>query len=142
MALSTFDDYLASTKQMVIQKKTASITTVAQMWSSPFHLAGTPGAGTFAGTSTTAGVVPTDATTGCPIINAFAGSGVGKITRLNAYCSVSGQLMLADMLWKGGAYPYNAAVTLSAQPDFSSRVPGGTDFTGCEIWSAFILRIA
>lgn len=134
MALSTFDDYLASTKQMVIQKKTASLTTVAQQWSSPFHLAGTPGAGTLAGTSTAAGVVPTDATAGCPIINAFAGSGVGKITRINAYCSVSGQIMLADMLWKGGAYPYNAAVTLADQPSFSTRVPGGTDFTGCEIW--------
>jgi hypothetical protein len=134
MALSTFDDYLAATKQMVIQKKTASITTVAQIMSSPFNLAGTPGAGTLAGTSTTAGVVPTDATAGCPTINAFGGSGVGKITRLNAYCSVSGQLMLADMLWKGGAYPYNAAVTLADQPSFSTRVPSGTDFTGCEIW--------
>jgi len=134
MALSTFDDYLASTKQMVLQKKTASITTVAQMWSSPFHLAGTPGAGVLAGTDTAAGVVPTDATTGCPTINAFGGDGVGKITRINAYCSVAGQVMLADLLWKGGAYAYNANVTLTGQPSFASRVPSGTDFTGCEIW--------
>lgn len=134
MALATFDDYLAATKQMVIQKKTASITTVAQMWSSPFHLAGTPGAGTLAGTDLVAGVVPTDATAGCPLVNAFAGSGVGKITRVNGYCSVSGMIMLADMLWKGGAYPFNANQTLTGQPSYSTRVPGGTDFSGCEIW--------
>lgn len=134
MAITSYSDYLASTKQMVIQKKTASITTVARMWSSPFHLAGTPGAGTLAGTNTSAGVVPTDATTGCPNIVNFAVGATGYITRFNAYSSVAGLIMLADMLWKGGAYAFNANVTLTGQPSFSSRVPGGTDFSGCEIF--------
>jgi len=134
MAITNLDGYIASAKQMLLQKKTASITAVAQVWYSPFAQAGTPGAGVLAGTSTTAGVVPTDATAGVPIINAFGGGAKGYITRLNAYSSVSGQLQLADLLWKGGAYAFNAAVTLSAQPSYASRVPGGTDFSGCELW--------
>lgn len=133
MAITTLDGYIASGKQMLLQKKTASITAVAQNWFTTFHLAGTPGAGTLAGTSTAAGVVPTDATAGCPTINAFTGSN-GYISRINAYSSVPGQLMLADVLWKGGAYSYNSAVSLTGQPSYSSRVPGGTDFKNCEIW--------
>jgi hypothetical protein len=134
MPITSYSDYLASNKQMVLQKKTASITTVAQMWSSPFNLAGTPGAGVLAGTDTAAGVVPTDATAGCPNIIDFAGGAKGYLTRLNAYSSVSGLIMLADLLWKGGAYAFNASVTLGSQPSYASRVPNGTDFTGCEIF--------
>lgn len=134
MAIASYSDYLAAAKQLVIQKKTASITTVAQAWSSPFNQAGTPGAGVLAGTDTVAGVVPTDATAGCPNIIDFAGGAQGYLTRLNAYSSVTGLIMLADMLWKGGAYAFNANVTLTGQPSYASRVPGGTDFTGCEIF--------
>lgn len=134
MAILTLDQYIGATKQLLLQKKTASLTTVAQAWGSPFALAGTPGAGTLAGTDTAAGVVPTDATAGCPTINAFGGGAKGYITRINGYNSVAGQMMLADLLWKGGAYAFNASQTLTAQPSYASRVPGGTDFTGCEIW--------
>jgi len=42
--------------------------------------------------------------------------------------------MLADMLWKGGAYAFNATQTLTGQPSFATRVPRGTDFSGCEIF--------
>jgi hypothetical protein len=132
--IQDLNGYIAAPKQLLLQKKTTSMTSVAQQWQSPFAIAGTPGAGVLAGTSTTAGVVPTDATAGVPIINAFVGANKGYITRINAYNSVSGQLQLADLLWKGGAYPFNAAVTLSAQPSYASRVPGGTDFSGCELW--------
>ncbi len=134
MAIQDLNGYIAAPKQLLLQKKSTNQTAVAQMWHSMFGVAGTPGAGTLAGTSTTAGVVPTDATTGCPTINAFVGANKGYITRLNGYNNVASQLMLADILWKGGAYPFNAAVTLSAQPDYSSRVPNGTDFSGCELW--------
>jgi len=133
MAITSLDGYIGSQKQLLVQKKTASITAVAQMWSSPFAQAGTPGGGTLAGTDTAAGVVPTDATTGCPVINAFTGA-KGYLTRINGYCSVSSTIMLADMLWKGGAYAYNANQTLTGQPSYSARVPGGTDYTGCEIF--------
>lgn len=125
MAITTLDGYIASSKQVVMQKKTASITTVANMWSSPFHLSGIPGAGTLAGGDTAAGVVPTDATAGCPVITDFAGGATGYITRLNGYGSVAGTIYLCDMLFKAGAYAYNAAVTLANQPAFSGRVPAG-----------------
>lgn len=133
MAITSLDGYIGSQKQLLVQKKTASITAVAQMWSSPFAQAGTPGGGTLAGTDTAAGVVPTDATAGCPTINAFTGA-KGYLTRINGYNSVSGMIMLADMLWKGGAYAYNANQTLTGQPSYSARVPGGTGYTGCEIF--------
>jgi hypothetical protein len=134
MAIQDLNGYIAAPKQLLLQKKTASITSVAQVWSSPFAQAGTPGAGVLAGTSVAAGVVPTDATAGCPTINAFVGGNKGYITRINAYSSVPGQLMVADLLWKGGAYPFNAAQTLTGQPSYSTRVPGGTDYSGCELW--------
>ena len=133
MAITTLDGYIGSVKQMVPQKKTASITTVAWQTSSPFAGAGIPGAGVLAGTSTTAGVVPTDATAGCPNINNFQVGASGYISRINGYCSVSGQMMLADLLFKAGAFPFNANVTLTGQPSYASRVPPDC-WCGTEIW--------
>ena len=134
MAITTLDGYIGAAKQLTVHKKTTSMTSVAQVWQSPFALAGTPGAGVLAGTDTAAGVVPTDATAGVPVINAFGGGAKGYITSLNGYNSVSGQIMLADLLYKAGAFAFNASVTLTGQPSFAGRVPGGTDFTGCEIY--------
>jgi hypothetical protein len=134
MAITTLDQYLAAAKQTgVLQKKTASITAVALMLSSPFAAAGIPGAGTLAGTSTSPGVVPTDADAGFPIINAFGGS-TGYITRLNGYNSVASTIILVDILYKAGAYAYNAAISGITSPSFSTRIPGGTDYTGLELW--------
>lgn len=125
MSITTLDAYIASSKQVVMQKKTASITTVAQMISSPFAAAGIPGAGTLAGTSTAAGVVPTDATSGCPVIADFGVGATGYITRLDGYGSVAGTLYLCDLLFKAGAYAFNANVTLADQPSYAGRVPTG-----------------
>ncbi len=55
MAITTFDGFIAATKQYVSVAKTASRTSIAAAWFSVFDLAGNPGAGTLAGTSTTAG---------------------------------------------------------------------------------------
>lgn len=133
MSITNLDGYIASSKQILLQKKTASITAVAQMITSPFAAAGIPGAGVLAGTDTATGIIQTDAIAGYPPINAFGGGATGYITRLNGYCSVPGALYLSDVLWKGGAYVYNAGVAVSS-PSWSSRVPGGTDFNGLEIW--------
>lgn len=134
MAITTLDQLIAAPKQTIPMIKTASRTSIAAIPFSVFDLAGNPGAGTLAGTSTTAGVVPTDATAGFPTINAFGGGATGYISAINFGSSVASRITLADMLWKGGAYPFNASVTLSAQPSYSSRVPGGTDYTGTQIW--------
>lgn len=136
MAIATLDQYIASVKQRIEWVKTATRTTVATFPFSMFDIAGQPGAGTLAGTSTANGVVPTDATTGCPIIN-FS-SGVGYAARVEFNNTVASRLALFDMLFKAGAYAFNANTTLSSQPAFSSRCPdysGGASF-GCgnEIW--------
>lgn len=134
MTISTLDQYIAAASQRVGLIKTASRTSVAAIPFSVFDLAGNPGAGTLAGTSTTAGVVPTDATTGCPTINAFGGGATGYIGNVTFGNTVASRMRLFDLLWKGGAYAFNAAVALSAQPSYAGRVLGGTDFTNTEIW--------
>lgn len=134
MAISNLDQLIAAQNQRVQIIKTATRTSIAAIPFSVFDLAGSPGAGTLAGTSTTAGVVPTDATTGHPVLNAFPGGATGYLAGVQFGSTLAGRLHLFDRLWKGGAYAFNAAVTLSAQPSYSSRVPGGTDFKGTEIW--------
>ena len=133
MAITTFDAFIGSAKQSISIVKTVSRTSVAASWFSLFDVAGNPGAGTLAGSSTTAGVVPTDATTGHPTINAFAGGATGYLAHVDFGCSVACRIKLFDMLWKGGAYAFNANVALSAQPSYFSRLPGG-DYGDTQIW--------
>lgn len=134
MTISSLDQFIAAASQRLSLLKTASRTSVAATPFSVFDLAGNPGAGVLAGTSTTAGVVPTDATAGHPVINAFGGGATGYIGSVTFGSTVASRLRIFDLLWKGGAYAFNAAVTLSGQPSYASRVLGGTDFTNTEIW--------
>ena len=139
MAISTLDGYIGASKQRIPLVKTASRTSVALIPFSVFDLAGNPGAGTLAGSSTTNGVEPTDATTGTPTINAFGGSATGYLTKVEYYNSVISTIYLYDMLMKAGAYAYNSGTTtLSSQPDIGNRCPddaGGAAFgNGNEIW--------
>jgi hypothetical protein len=134
MAILTYDDYVGSAKQGLSFAKTAARTSIASSWFSTFDLAGNPGAGVLAGTSTTAGVVPTSATAGCPVINAFGGSATGYLTQVEFGSTVACRMKMFDMLFKAGAYAFNAAQTLTAQPSYSTRVPGGTDFNDTQIW--------
>lgn len=115
--------------------KTASRTNVAAVPFSVLDLAGNPGAGVLAGANTANGVVPTDATVGFPVINDFAGGTTGYIGGIQFGNSVACRFTLFDLLFKAGAYAFTAATTtLSAQPSYSSRVLGGTDYTNTEIW--------
>ena len=134
MTISTFDGYIAAPKQDVPFVKTASRTTIAAALFSLFDLAGNPGAGTLAGSNTANGLVPTDATTGCPPINAFGGGATGYLTLADYASSVASRIRIFDMLFKAGAYAFNANTTLASQPSYASRVPGGTDFTGTKIF--------
>lgn len=134
MAITTLDGYIAAPKQQIVLTKTASMTTVAANFGETLHLAGNPGAGTLEGSNTANGVVPTDATAGFPAINAFGGSATGHLTGVEFSSSVACRMKLVDVLFKAGAYAFNAATTLSSQPSYSSRVPGGTDFKGLELW--------
>lgn len=133
MAITTFDGFVASAKQYVSFAKTASRTSVATGWFSLFDLAGKPGAGVLAGTSTAAGVVPTDATAGCPTIDAFGGA-KGYLAQVDFGSSVACRLKMFDMVFKAGAYAFTAGTTtLSAQPSYSTRMPGGS-YGDTQIW--------
>ena len=133
MTISTLDQLLAAQLQRITLLKTGSRTSVAAIPFSVFDQAVNPGAGTLAGTSTTTGVVPTDATSGCPTINAFGTSATGYITRIEASNTVACRITLYDMLWKGGAYAYNAATTGNTPTSYASRLPN-TDYKGLELW--------
>lgn len=136
MAITTRDGLIAAMAggQLVTHVKTATRTSVAAIPFSVFDIAGAPGAGTLAGANTANGVVPTDATAGCPVINAFGGGATGYLSRVELGSTVACRVFLYDMLFKAGAYAFNAATTLASQPSYSSRVPGGTDYKGTEIW--------
>ena len=134
MTISSLDQFIAAASQRLSLLKTVSRASVATIPFSVFDVAGNPGAGVLSGTNTTAGVVPTDATAGCPTINPFGGGATGYIGGVTFGNTVASRLRVFDLLWKGGAYAFNAAVTLSEQPSYASRVPGGTDFTNTEIW--------
>lgn len=134
MAITTLDGIIAAAKQRVPIKKTATRTTVANGWFSLWDIAGGPGAGTLAGSSTTTGVVPDDTTAGTPLINAFGGGNTGYLQNVEFASTVACRLMIYDLLWKGGAYAFNASTTGQTPTSYSARVPGGTDFTNTEIW--------
>jgi hypothetical protein len=137
---NALNEYLSGSRQRIPFIKTATRTTVVNNPFSMFDIAGDPGAGTLAGTSTANGVVPTDATTGCPIINPFGSGNTGYLTRVECSSSAVSRIALYDMVFKAGAYAYNSGTTnLSSQPAISSRCPdypgSGTVFgNGMEIW--------
>lgn len=134
MAITTLDQYIAAASQRVSIIKTAAVTSVAANVTQVIQAAGNPGAGVLAGTNTANGVVPTDATAGFPVINAFGGGATGYISNISFGSTVACRLHLFDCLFKAGAYAFNANVSLASQPSYSSRVLGGTDFTNTEIW--------
>jgi hypothetical protein len=136
MAITNQDGLVAAmaTGQSVAINKTATRSgLIAAAWSSTIDLAGNPGAGVLAGTNTANGVVPNDATAGCPPINSFTGANVGYIATANMGSSIAARYRLCDMLFKAGAYAFNANVTLASQPSYSARIPGG-DYKGTELW--------
>ena len=133
MAITTLDGLIASAKQQVNIKKTASRTTVANGWFSLFDIAGSPGPGTLAGTSTTTGVVPNN-TTDVPLLTAFGGGNNGYLMNVEFASTAACRVKIYDLLWKGGAYAFNANVSGQTPASYSARVPGGTDFTNTEIW--------
>jgi hypothetical protein len=134
MAFTTRNDIVNAPKQRIPWAKTGSRTSIALAPFSVFDVAGSPGAGTLAGTNTANGVVPNDAIAGYPGINAFAGANKGAISRTLIQNTVAGLVVVYDRLFVAGAYAFNANVNLASQPSFAARVPNGTDFRGLEIW--------
>ena len=134
MAIANFDDFIASAKQQVGIVKTAARTSVAAQFFSVYDLAGSPGAGTLAGSSTTTGTVPTDATAGHPTIFPFGGSAKGYLAQVDFGCTVACRIKLYDLLWKGGAYAFNVSTSGNTPTSYASRVPGTPDYENLELW--------
>lgn len=132
MAITTLDGLIAAVKQRIILAKTASRTSVANIPFSVFDQAGNPGAGTIAVGNTANGVVPTDATTGYPLLPAPAST--LYLSRADIRSSVAGWIDIYDTLFSCGAYAFNANTTLASQPSYSGRLPVASDYTGLELW--------
>lgn len=122
---------MPTVNQRQILKKTTTRTTVGITWFSMFDIAGTPGAGTLAGSNTSNGVVPTQGQAGYPPLATFNG-GTGYLTGVTFGNTVAGRGRIYDRLWVAGAYAFNANQNLTSQPSFSTRVPG--TYHGLEIW--------
>lgn len=133
MAISTLDGYIGSNKQICSWTKTATRTTIANGWFSLFDIAGNPGAGTLAGTSTAAGVVPTDVTAGYPLMTSFPGANRGYVGRITFGNTVACRLALYDRLFVAGAYAFNANTNLASQPSYAARLPN-TDYNELQLW--------
>jgi hypothetical protein len=131
MAITTLDQYIASSKQRLTWMKTGTRTLIAAMPYTVFDIAGSPGAGVLNVGNTANGLVHTDVVAGYPVIGSFSGN-TGYISRVDFGSSVACCFDVYDRLFVAGAYAYNANVTLTAQPSYASRVPGG--YTGLQLW--------
>jgi hypothetical protein len=134
MAIISLDNYYASARQQQNFTKIASRVSVAASWFSVFDLVGAPGAGVLAGANTANGIVPVAGGAGYPLITAFAGAAIGYLSRVKWRSSVACNLAIFDRVFFAGAYAFNAAVALTAQPSYAARIPNA-DFNGLEIWA-------
>lgn len=89
--------------------------------------------------NTASGIVPTNTTTPTGLLNdfrSFTGTD-GFITGAELICSVNGfqqSVLLCDRLWTAGAYAGNSGLTtLSGQPSFAGRLPGGS-YVGTQLY--------
>lgn len=132
MAINTLQNYAAALKQTIVMQKNSSSCTGLRALSVSKVSAGEPPVFSTI-SAAAAGVVPVAGDTGFPSLNSF--SGVGRIAALSVAGTGNGRYILYDRLFHCG--PYNtasASTTLASQPSFSSRVPGGTDYAGLQLW--------
>ena len=134
MAIATLDQYIAAAKQRITWVKTTSRTSVAAM---PKSISMSPGIrGRESGTNRTP--LPDwftrTRTQGYPPINAFGGGATGYLSKVEFGNTVACRIDLYDRLYVSGPYAYNASAGVSSPPSYASRIPGGTDFTGLQLW--------
>lgn len=135
MAIATYADYKADKNQTVEVFNATSVTSIASAMFSCWN-------GTLAGANTANGVVPTDSDTGLPDygprLDTFGAGAKGYLTRAvfvnQGANSSNGVGILFDMVFKAGAYAFNANTTLASQPSYAARMPNGTDFNNTELW--------
>lgn len=135
MAITTRDGLIASAKQQIRIIKTASATTIAAIPFTTLDLAGYPGAGSLSVGNTANGLVPTDATSGFPVINAFGGGATGYLNAIDFGSSVACRLTLYDRLFHSGSHAMTptGTVNLASQPSYAGRLPN-TDYENLELF--------
>jgi hypothetical protein len=131
MSILTGDNYIGSAKQYIPYTKTTAVTAVALQMFSMLDVAGNPSAGSLAVGNTANGLVPTDATAGFPLINAFGGSAKGYLSRISFSGTVACRYQIWDRLFHVGSISLTtlATTTLASQPSYSGRLPN-TDYKG------------
>lgn len=132
MAITTLNQYVAAAKQRIVWTKTTSRTSVAHGSFSLLDIAGDPPGGTLNAGNPSSGIVPVPDGVKYPIINPAIGT--KYISKVEFASTVACRLTLFDKIFSCGAYPYNVYQTLTLQPSFAGRVPGG-DYTNLEIWA-------
>ena len=133
MAITSASQLIGAAKQAINYVRTGARTTVAAGWFTVFDGAGSPGSGTLAGANTTTGVVPDDTVAGFPTISAFGGGNIGYLAQVDFGNSVACRIRIYDLLWKAGAYAFNASTTGQTPTSYAARIPNA-DYTDCEIW--------
>jgi hypothetical protein len=113
----------------------ASMTSAAGFWSSLWAEAGFPAAGSLSIGNTANGLVPTDATAGAPVIDAFGGGASGYVGAWGCLSSATGAVVVYDRVFHAGSFVMSSLTTLSltSQPSYAGRVPG-SNWKECEIW--------
>jgi hypothetical protein len=138
MAIASLADLRAARRERLQYVKVStggSIFGVVSQGDWPFWgVGGTPGAGGYVSNLTT-GVLLDNTTTGALALPSFSGNAYLASVSLDVGgFAVFGVFYLYDRLWAAGTFLTNTATTFSSQPSYSARVPGGTDYTGTQIW--------
>lgn len=131
MTIASLNDLAIAGRQTIYFVK-GTYSNINSGWKQTWNLAGLPAAsGSLSPGNTANGISPTNALAGypklpiapCQILVTSV-----ELTGINA-----GDVCIIDRLFHCGAYAFNAATTLTAQPSYASRVTGG-DYTGLQIW--------
>lgn len=133
MTIDTLEDYALASKQVVDVVKLSpgnfgNNVSWYELWSKE------NGAGSFSPGNTANGLVPTNDTLGALPMVTF--SGEGKLTGIEVSIPTdAGRILIYDRLFHCGQYSGAAStVNLTAQPSYSGRIPGGTDYSGLQLF--------
>lgn len=135
MAITTADGLVGAARQLIPIVKSTNTPGGTFFWLSSLNVAGAPGAGSLSVGNTSAGLVPTSATAGFPVVNAFGGGNTGYLAAAAYSANLAGRIYLKDRLYHVGSISCTtlATTTLASQPSATGRMPDGAG-AGCEIW--------
>lgn len=140
MSITTLAGFLASLRQTVVFSKVSTAGQATGMWVSLGLISGTPAAIPAIG-NTANGLVPVAGDTGFPSLMSTTGDYLINWADWTSNNGIA-RIMIYDRLFHAGTFTTSDSITLASQPSYSSRVPGGTDFTGTQIWLEKINTVA